>query len=1524
MRVIIRLTIVFAWLMLNTNLLALAQDTPTPTPTETPTLPPTATDVLTAPPPPTPSETATEAATLTVAPSETPTGTETSTVTPTAVMTLSPTPSVTLSLQSFANFDIGIPQDWRTGPTWFVVPAPQGRFLQVLPDFEIGILNGTVQSDALVQGRFITRNAALVLHLRFTGSSGYEAHIRSDNRVELYRNGALVQSANVTLPANSWQAFQFSAIGDAVSLLVGSIEVLRVIDSEPLPAGVAGLRVEGTSRGGVALDDIAVYGAQASARLPENFLRAQPVVDVKPNYALLQTPYFVDQLAFLQFDYNYFTFIPIYSILTGVPNGLSGYVGGGTDFDWSADGEHILSNFNLTRYGRFNYAGGRTEWFYEVDWEPRCPAWSPDGNRVAYLHYVGFPFPVNEGIYVLNVPAPTTGTQNLGSSNIAALPLADSRLKLSGCPAWSPDSTRIASSGYLDVNNDGVWNSSPMEEPAGIYVLDMAGNFSHVLTTNQGVEGIKWSPTAERLVYWQYEIDDRKSYFLDLNTPNAPVALTPANASDTDLTWSPDGQFVALARDITGQLSTSGIYIIPASPTVNPAAAYRLTGTSAGDRGPAWSPDGQWIALSGVRVSQIGRQVHVIRVSDGYTISIQKYGISAGQPEWAVYPPGYGYTPPTATATLITPTPLPPTPTVTATPEPIFSCGIVDPILYVTNREGEDKIYRAANGTCARVNVNPVGAEGTPAVSRDGARIAFARPAGSDSQIWAMNSNGTGEQQLTSGAGLKRNPVWSPDGTRLVYEVEENGNPYLYIMNADGTNNRRLNFYVGSDPTWSPDGRWIAYENGTDISIVDANCDGTANCYDISFTYFFDNQTGEVLRDPAWTRDGSALVFVHEEAPYHIITRAAVIEDAGNLYMGTAAALRYGSDVHDLDYAPDRDEIVYHGKTDGETDDELWILRIATQAVTRLTDDDKESKGGKWYQLQNLGGLCQVISNPSGSSSLNIRSGPDEAYPVVGSAVSGTVLSVFGRNSDSTWLFVKGFQPTNGSIAEFGWVITSGTNTGSCPNLSAVPVVNEQGLTATPTFTPMPTPTADPSQCTGYSISLDYTNIRSTPPRLTMDDYGIILATFGPTSPSGIFTVRILGRMPFSTPSETWDDWYRIEFVLNGEAQIGWASAQVTTIRPGYRHPNCANLPEYSWNVSGDTIVEVTSQSVNFPAFDISPAAVDIYAHDIDLRLPAPFTELPVVFDAYSWMQGYGMNEFAYRYAYIYDDTNHIHSGLDFGGQTTEDLTGGRCLRFEDQAENLHNCIPIRIICDGIITSHRASAGAGTGSGFTVQCFAPEGSQSNIYITYNHLDPVVLNENTAPSILPLGDVVRAGTELAIPVIQYGTPPNEAAPHLHIEAFFGQPNTIDSIRINPLLLFSEQRVTEMLSIIQSYYPLAYIDDVTGLPAMFEWSPTDTIDPNPLPIFTNFSAYPGFTEAQSQQPGFQDMDLGIERGQLTVYTFVADQIPPSPSSLQIWRRIDQGGLQNIEIPGPEYIPEEFIVLSISELITLLSSP
>ena len=71
----------------------------------------------------------------------------------------------------------------------------------------------------------------------------------------------------------------------------------------------------------------------------------------------------------------------------------------------------------------------------------------------------------------------------------------------------------------------------------------------------------------------------------------------------------------------------------------------------------------------------------------------------------------------------------------------------------------------------------------------DGDRIAYTVESGSSRQIWVMNGDGSGKQQLTDAPNLNENPNWSPDGRRIVFDSDraEAGDLEIYSMGADGT-----------------------------------------------------------------------------------------------------------------------------------------------------------------------------------------------------------------------------------------------------------------------------------------------------------------------------------------------------------------------------------------------------------------------------------------------------------------------------------------------------------------------------------------------------------------------------------------------------------------------------------------------------------------------------------------------------------------------------------------------------------------
>src|SRR6266542_2892539 len=94
-----------------------------------------------------------------------------------------------------------------------------------------------------------------------------------------------------------------------------------------------------------------------------------------------------------------------------------------------------------------------------------------------------------------------------------------------------------------------------------------------------------------------------------------------------------------------------------------------------------------------------------------------------------------------------------------------------------------------------------------------------------NTDLYAVNPDGTGVSDLTNTLAAESDPVWSPDGKKVVFTrteitgsegqalVESSG---LYVMNGEGSGLRRI-YDCGTDrcrvrhPAWSPDGSRLAF-----------------------------------------------------------------------------------------------------------------------------------------------------------------------------------------------------------------------------------------------------------------------------------------------------------------------------------------------------------------------------------------------------------------------------------------------------------------------------------------------------------------------------------------------------------------------------------------------------------------------------------------------------------------------------------------------------------------------------------------
>lgn len=118
-------------------------------------------------------------------------------------------------------------------------------------------------------------------------------------------------------------------------------------------------------------------------------------------------------------------------------------------------------------------------------------------------------------------------------------------------------------------------------------------------------------------------------------------------------------------------------------------------------------------------------------------------------------------------------------------------------------------------------------------------KIAFVSNRDGNSEIYSINSDGTGISRLTFNSSEENYPAWSPDGSRLAYLSEippVGGQALLKIMNADGSGQQvvtPINFNLNTPNfcgerfalDWSPDGGKIVFQEFGNI--VSVNVDGT-------------------------------------------------------------------------------------------------------------------------------------------------------------------------------------------------------------------------------------------------------------------------------------------------------------------------------------------------------------------------------------------------------------------------------------------------------------------------------------------------------------------------------------------------------------------------------------------------------------------------------------------------------------------------------------------------------------------------
>jgi Tol biopolymer transport system component len=330
-----------------------------------------------------------------------------------------------------------------------------------------------------------------------------------------------------------------------------------------------------------------------------------------------------------------------------------------------------------------------------------------------------------------------------------------------------------------------------------------------------------------------------------------------------------------------------------------------------------------------------------------------------------------------------------------ATPKPSETQATALPIATTpaTSQQGT-QVY-GGTPTTAPAKVTPTGFPKPPST----ARIVFDATGwtvpGASSEIFVMNTDGTGITAISNSRGDDMEPSWSPDGKRIAFTTMRDGNWEIYVMNADGSNQTRLTNSPEWElnPRWSPDGKKIIFSRVIkpgllDIFVMNADGSGVTNL----------TNTPDISEDyPDFSPDGKQIVFSGGGGgrKYGIYVMNA---DGSNVRLLQAGPL------HSPKWSPDGKYIAFDGEPAG-CKFEVYIMKADGTGMRQVTEHPRgcggANKAPSWSpdgkqlvyysELRFEGSTFDIfVINVDGSGETALTHGM-------------TKLNAGGRNPDWSW-----------------------------------------------------------------------------------------------------------------------------------------------------------------------------------------------------------------------------------------------------------------------------------------------------------------------------------------------------------------------------------------------------------------------------------------------------------------------------------------------------------------------------------------
>lgn len=384
---------------------------------------------------------------------------------------------------------------------------------------------------------------------------------------------------------------------------------------------------------------------------------------------------------------------------------------------------------------------------------------------------------------------------------------------------------------------------------------------------------------------------------LSRRSPSAAreARLTDLAGAEIQPSFSPDASQVAFAWQTGRRGDTFHVYVKP----VGSGSPRQLTTGAANDVSPAWSPDGRLIAF--LRMDEKQAAYYVVPAAGGPERKVADQGPADRE---QMRRPAIAWTADSAGLVVV-----------------VRPAGQAAALSLAPVRGGEAARLTTPSG--------PPG-DGVPAVSPDGAQLAFVRAgAASAGDVYVVAMSGGEPRRLTFDSRPVQGLAWTADGARLVYSSARAGPPALWAVPVSGGSPGRVPGAEerGLQPAVSRDGRRLAYARTvSDINIwrLELAAPEGAPVRWIS--------GAGAEREPQYSPDGKRVAFLAERSGVPQVW----VADAGGDHAVQLTSLQEPA-PGGPDWSPDGTRILFH-VTRRDRDPELWVASAAGGAAPQRVE----------------------------------------------------------------------------------------------------------------------------------------------------------------------------------------------------------------------------------------------------------------------------------------------------------------------------------------------------------------------------------------------------------------------------------------------------------------------------------------------------------------------------------------------------------------------------------------------------------